>query len=119
MKAFTPSYEERNRLAVLALQAKHGPIPGDKEPELGALDFVGRDRRQAWQALGQMPQEEAMRQFCQLLHSLCPLFYPFVEAHAKERDERAARDATESLKRLEEEETQERERELKRLESQK
>ena len=119
MKAFSPSYEERNRLAALTLQSKHGPAPTEKEYQLGALDFVGRDRRQAWQSLGSMARDEAMRHFCRLLQDLCPLFLPFLEAHAKERDDRRLQEEQESQKLQEEFERMRKQEHLRRFESQK
>lgn len=44
-KVFHPSYDLRNRILALAIQAKHGPFDSSKTSPLGALDFVGRDRR--------------------------------------------------------------------------
>jgi len=45
------------------------------------LDVIGRDRRDAWQALGDLKKEEAMFKFTELLNDSCPAFKPFVEAH--------------------------------------
>ena len=119
MKAFTTTYEDRNKLAALTLQSKHGPMMSEKEPQLGALDFVGRDRRQAWQDLGSLSQEQAMRQFIHMLNGLCPLFFPFIEAHAKERQERKHREVIESQRASDELQSRRCEQELKRFESQK
>lgn len=119
MKAFSPTYENRNKLAALTLQSKHGPMLSEKEPQLGAFDFVGRDRRQAWHDLGSLSREEAMKQFIDMLNNLCPLFLPFVEAHAKEKEEREQRELIESQKASQELESRRREEELQRFESQK
>lgn len=119
MKAFTPTYEDRNKLAALTLQSKHGPMISEKEPQLGALDFVGRDRRQEWQALGSITGEQAMRQLVRMLNDLCPRFFPFVEAHAKEQQERKEREAIESQRVQEEHESRQSDADLQRFKSQK
>ena len=103
LKAFTPSYEERNKLAALTLQAKHGPFTDDKEPERGALDFVGRDRRLAWQSLGSLSAEESMRQFVLMLHSMCSTFMPYLEAYIQKQVELKRQTECESQKLLLEE----------------
>ena len=46
-KAFHPSYDQRNTLVAYTLQEKHGKFNSDKARPLGALDFVGHDRRLA------------------------------------------------------------------------
>lgn len=119
MKAFAPSYQDRNKLAALSLQSKHGPIAGVKEPQLGALDFVGRDRKHCWQLLGSMSRQQSMQQFIQLLSDVCPLFLPFVQAHAKERQERRLREELQSQKQEHDQEEEERDQEAQRFTTQK
>lgn len=91
----------------------------EKAVPLGALDFVGRDRRHEWQELGSISCEQSMKQFVHMLNELCPLFRPFVEAHAKEQQERMRRLAIESQKQSQDLQSHQRELELKRFESQK
>lgn len=90
-KAFTPSYDNRNKLVALSLQVKYGKFVPEKAPGQGALDLVGRDRRAMWQALGDVSRQAAMKQFVDLLSNLCPLFQPYIQAHmsselGKEKD---------------------------------
>lgn len=80
-KAFTPSYDNRNKLVALSLQVKYGKFVPEKAPGQGALDLVGRDRRTMWQTLGDVSRDEAMKQFVDLLSDLCPLFQPYIQAH--------------------------------------
>lgn len=119
LKAFIPTYEERNKLAALTLQAKHGPFADDKEPERGAFDFVGRDRRLAWQSLGSMSAEESMRQFVSMLHSLCSTFMPYLEAHIQKQEEMKRETESESQKLLLEEQQRQQDQCLKQSEMQK
>ena len=44
-KAFHPSYDQRNAFVAYSLQEKHGKFNPEKARPLGALDFVGHDRR--------------------------------------------------------------------------
>lgn len=44
-KAFHPSYEQKNSLVAYTYQERYGRFNGDKAAPLGALDFVGHDRR--------------------------------------------------------------------------
>jgi acyl-CoA-binding protein len=116
-KAFHPSYEERNHLVALSLQAKYGPFKEEKAPSFGALDIVGRDRRQAWADLGNLSNQDAKKEFLFNLNRLCPLFRPFVEAHAREEEDRRRQE--EAIRRKEEEERQRRQQEMDRLNAQK
>ncbi|XP_017486268.1 PREDICTED: Golgi resident protein GCP60-like [Rhagoletis zephyria] len=97
-KAFHPSYDQRNAFVAYSLQEKHGKFNPEKARPLGALDFVGHDRRTAWTALGDLSQAEAQQAFIALLHSLCPIFRPYVAAvrcdlDDKERKRREAEEA--------------------------
>lgn len=58
-----------------------------KLPPLGALDVVGRDRRLAWQKLGQLSADQSRAGFVELLSRRCPLFSAYVEAHRREQKE--------------------------------
>ena len=121
-KAFTPSYEERNRLVALSLQAKYGSFDTDKAATTGGsftLDLVGRDRRQAWSDLGNMSKDEAKKNFILLLDSLCPRFKPFILAHVKEEEARREKEELERIRRVEEEEETRRKEELERSLAQK
>lgn len=112
-KAFHISYEDKLSLVAYTLQVTHGPFNGAKCGPLGYLDVIGRDRRQAWTALGDVDRKTAMEKFIELLNLRCPLFRPFVEAHKADMEEK-------ERKRLEEEEErrkeEEEERERQRLE---
>lgn len=66
-KALHLSYEDRLKLVAYTQQTAHGPLDVQNAPPLGVLDVIGRDRRAAWQALGQMSQIQAMAGF---IHTL-------------------------------------------------
>lgn len=70
-------------------QVLHGPYVDavDKLPPLGALDVVGKDRRLAWQKLGNLSADQARMGFIELLSRKCPLFSAYIEAHRMEKKE--------------------------------
>lgn len=98
-KAIHLSYEDRLKLVAYTQQAAHGPLDPNSVPPLGVLDVIGRDRRAAWQTLGQMSQIQAMAGFIHTLDRLCPLFKPYLEAIQKDLEDKKLQE----LKRQEEE----------------
>lgn len=66
-KALHLSYEDRLKLVAYTQQTVHGPLDPNSASPLGVLDVIGRDRRAAWQALGQMSQIQAMAGFVHTL----------------------------------------------------
>lgn len=77
------------------------------------MDVIGRDRRLAWQNLGDVSKDQAMEGFIILLDKLCPLFKTFVEAQKRDIEEKARLQKEEELQKIEEE------KRLKELEKQK
>ncbi|CAB3378816.1 Hypothetical predicted protein [Cloeon dipterum] len=87
-KAVHLSYDDKLKLVAYTQQVVQGPFNPDKQPELGVLDVIGRDRRVAWQALGSMSQVDAQLAFVNRLQELCPLFDSFVEANKRDCEEK-------------------------------
>lgn len=87
-KAVHLSYEDNLKFIAFTQQAGHGPIDVENASPLGVLDVIGRDRRIAWQQLGNISKAQAMEGFIDLLDRLCPLFKPYVEAIKKDREEK-------------------------------
>ncbi|XP_063228806.1 Golgi resident protein GCP60 isoform X2 [Bacillus rossius redtenbacheri] len=102
-KAVHLSYEDKLRLVAFTRQVNHGAFEQNNLPPLGVLDVIGRDRRLAWQALGDISPQDAMVGFVELLDKTCPMFRPYVEAHKRDDEERE-RLAQEELERQKEEE---------------
>ncbi|VDL57366.1 unnamed protein product [Hymenolepis diminuta] len=73
-KAFTLTYDQKLTFSALFNQVKHGPFSPEKAPEIGLFDFVGKERRARWQALGNMTTAEAQDTFVQTLLQICPQF---------------------------------------------
>ncbi|XP_055696313.1 Golgi resident protein GCP60 [Lutzomyia longipalpis] len=87
-KAVYISYEDNLKLVAFTQQATHGPLDFQNTPPVGVLDVIGRDRRLAWQQLGQIGRGHAMQGFIDLLDRLCPTFKPYVEAIRKDKEEK-------------------------------
>lgn len=102
-KAVHLSYEDKLKLVAFTQQVTHGKYNPENAPPLGVLDVIGRDRRLAWQTLGEMTKEQAMEGFIILLDKLCPLFGTVVEAQRRDIEEKLRLKKEEELKRQEEE----------------
>jgi len=88
-KAVHLTYDDNLKLIALAQQAQTGPCNLSKLKPVGMFDVVGKARRQAWQNLGTMSQNQAQRTFINTLFELCPLFKPYIEAVQKDRREKS------------------------------
>jgi acyl-CoA-binding protein len=97
------SYEDKLKLVAFTQQVSHGKYSPEKSPELGVLDVIGRDRKMAWQTLGDITKEEAMEGFVVLLDKLCSLFKTFVEAQKRDIEEKSRLKKEEELRKIEEE----------------
>ncbi|XP_050445747.1 Golgi resident protein GCP60 [Cataglyphis hispanica] len=109
-KAVHLSYEDKLKLVAFTQQVTHGKCTSENAPPLGVLDVIGRDRRLAWQNLGDISKEQAMEGFIVLLDKLCPLFRTVVEAQKRDFEEKQRLKKEEEAKKLDEE------RKLKELE---
>ncbi|KAK9876681.1 hypothetical protein WA026_014059 [Henosepilachna vigintioctopunctata] len=121
-KAVHFSYEDKLQLVAFSQQVAHGPLADvvNKLPVLGALDVVGKDRRLAWQKLGNLTADQARSGFIELLSRKCPLFATYIEAHRREQKERERRSKENEKRRLfEEQEKVRREQEQKLMQEQK
>lgn len=103
-KAVNLSYQDKLKLVALTKQVSVGKFNPDTSPPLGVLDVIGRDRRVAWQSLGDMTADDAMINFVELLDSRCSLFKPFIQAHKADLENRRKLQEDEERKRREEEE---------------
>ncbi|XP_059145919.1 Golgi resident protein GCP60-like isoform X2 [Physella acuta] len=103
-KALQLTYQTKLKLVALTKQASFGKFRPDCSPDVGFLDVVGNDRKQAWQALGDMSKEAAMADFVHKMAESCSLFEPYVEAHKAEKEESERKQKEEEEKRKQEEE---------------
>ncbi|XP_078045617.1 Golgi resident protein GCP60 [Augochlora pura] len=102
-KAVHLSYEDKLKLVAFTQQVTHGKCTADNAPPLGVLDVIGRDRRLAWQNLGDISKDQAMEGFIVLLDKLCPLFRTVVEAQKRDIEEKLRLKKEEEARQLEEE----------------
>eukprot|EP00040_Diaphanoeca_grandis_P028454 m.164884 g.164884 ORF g.164884 m.164884 type:complete len:394 (+) comp31359_c5_seq1:271-1452(+) len=93
------SYDAKVELVALAKQVTKGPCIEENEPAIGYFDWLGGDRREAWLALEDMSQQQAMERFCKNLNEFVPAFEPWYAARMEEK----ARKAQEERARLEKE----------------
>ncbi|XP_008558778.1 Golgi resident protein GCP60 [Microplitis demolitor] len=102
-KAVHLSYEDKLKLVAFTQQATHGKCTPENSPELGVLDVIGKDRRLAWQNLGDITKDQAMEGFVVLLDKLCPLFRTVVEAQKRNIEEQKRLKKAEAEKKLDDE----------------
>ncbi|KAL3874937.1 hypothetical protein ACJMK2_037889 [Sinanodonta woodiana] len=107
-KALHLTYKDKVKLVAYTKQVSHGKYRPDASPDVGFLDVVGNDRRQAWQAMGDMSRTTAMEEFIKQLDSICPLFRPYIEAHRTEKEEKFKKEREDAERRKQEEEERER-----------
>ena len=116
-KAVHLSYEDKLKLVAFTQQVTHGKCTAENSAPLGVLDVIGRDRRMAWQNLGDITKEQAMEGFIVLLDKLCPLFKTVVEAQKRDIEEKIRLEKEKEWKRADNERReQEAEEERKREE---
>ncbi|CAF1023421.1 unnamed protein product [Rotaria sordida] len=116
-------YGDNIRLIALSKQAKIGKWNSTYTQDVGFLDVVGNDRKQAWIALGDMSKEQAMEEYVKLLLDRCSMFRTYLETqHMKNQDKDQLTNDYETYRRLEQEAERVRQYELEqvlRLEKQK
>lgn len=79
-KSVSLPYQAKLMLVAYTQQVVHGPCSQANVEPVGAFDVIGKDRRNAWLALGEMTKDEAMRQFIAQVEELMPMVKPFLEA---------------------------------------
>ncbi|CAF3468862.1 unnamed protein product [Rotaria sp. Silwood1] len=87
-KAIQIKYGENLRFVALSKQATIGKWDSSYTQNVGLLDVVGNDRKQAWIALGDMSKEQAKEEYIKLLLDHCPMFKHYLEAHHVENEEK-------------------------------
>ncbi|CAF3647940.1 unnamed protein product [Adineta steineri] len=106
-------YGDNIRLIALSKQIKIGKWNASYTQDVGFLDVVGNDRKQAWITLGDMTKEQAMEEYVKLLLERCPMFQTYIETqHNKTEEDNRLREDDETRRTLEQEAEQLRQREL-------
>ncbi|CAF0923788.1 unnamed protein product [Rotaria sordida] len=105
-KAIQLKYAENVRFVALSKQATIGKWDPSYTPNVGLLDVVGNDRKQAWIALGDMSKDQAKEEFIKLLLEHCPMFEHHLEAHHVENEEKDRLKKEDEARRLIEQEAE-------------
>ncbi|CAF1064686.1 unnamed protein product [Didymodactylos carnosus] len=87
-KALHLGYKDKQRLVALSKQVAFGQYQPQSGEQIGFLDVIGNDRRQAWIELGNMSTDMAMNEFIKLLSQQCSMFRPYLEAHRRDNEEK-------------------------------
>ena len=80
------NYDQKLKLVALTQQANHGTFSEENLPALGALDVIGKDRRNAWASLGDISKDESMKGFIDGVAESMPHLQPHIEAIKKEKE---------------------------------
>jgi len=105
----TMGYADKIQIVALWKQVTAGRFSTSKAPDIGYFDVIGNDRKKAWQALGDMDEQVAKQQFCDLLQANSDEYVETV------REKRAQLDAEIERKRVEEEERLRKEEEERKI----
>jgi len=111
-RSFHLAYQDKLELVAFTQQANHGSLKEANLPALGTFDIIGKERRAAWESLGNLTKEEAKERFSSALLDKAPGFKDFIieaskekEIKVREEEERKAKEAVEEEKsRIREEE---------------
>lgn len=85
-KSVQLNYDQKLKLVALTQQANHGIFSEENLPALGALDVIGKDRRNAWASLGDISKDESMKGFIDGVAESMPHLQPHIEAIKKEKE---------------------------------
>ena len=86
-KNFHIAYQEKLHLIALTQQASQGSIESASLPALGTFDIIGKERRSAWEALGNISKEEAKEKFSSKLLDLSPGFKDYIITASRKKEE--------------------------------
>lgn len=111
---FHLAYQDKIDLVAFTQQANHGSLKQANLQPLGTLDIIGKERRAAWEKLGELSKEEAKSNFTSQLFKIAPGFKEFVAEQSKAEIEKQIEEVK-LLKEKEEEEVISKAREEERL----
>lgn len=102
-KSFHLNYQDKLQLVAYSQQANQGSFKEADLPPLGTFDLVGKERRAAWEALGDISREDAKEKFSSRLLELAPAFQDFIIQESKKKVEREAAEEQEKVAKAEQE----------------
>jgi len=80
---FHLAYQDKIELVAFTQQANHGSLRQANLPPLGTLDIIGKERRAAWEKLGDLSKEGAKNKFVSKLLQLAPGFKEYIAEQSK------------------------------------
>ena len=85
---FHLAYQDKLELVAFTQQANQGSFKEANLPPLGTFDIIGKERRAAWEALGELTKEESKEKFSSKLLELAPGFKEYIISASKDKEEK-------------------------------
>merc|ERR1712029_226827 len=85
---FHLAYQDKLELVAFTQQANQGSFKEANLPPLGTFDIIGKERRAAWEALGDLTKEESKEKFSSKLLELAPGFKEYIISASKDKEEK-------------------------------
>jgi len=118
-KSLQLPYQLKIDLVALTQQAKLGSLKGANLAPLGTFDIIGKERRAAWELLGDLSKDEAKAEFTSSLLKAAPEFSSYISEKTAERVSQLEKEQEEKEKsRQHHQEQQQREQERQKEELQ-
>ena len=102
-KTFNLTYQDKIELVALTQQANNGAMKNANLPPLGTFDIIGKERRAAWEKLGDLSKEDAREQYSSRMLELAQGFKEYIIEASKAKQEREAEEEKVAAERAEEE----------------
>ena len=102
-RSFHLAYKDKLELVALSQQAKQGSVKEANLPPLGTFDIIGKERRAAWEELGDISRGEASSRFSSKLLDLAPGFRDYIICESKRKSDQEEADERERATKAEEE----------------
>ena len=102
-RTFHLAYQDKIELVAFTQQANHGSVKNANLPPLGTFDIIGKERRAAWEALGDITKDEAKEKFSTKLLDIAPGFKDYIIVASKDKEEKAKADEKLAAEKAEEE----------------
>ena len=87
-RTFHLAYQDKIELVAFTQQANHGSVKNANLPPLGTFDIIGKERRAAWEALGDITKDEAKEKFSSKLLDIAPGFKDYIIVASKDKEEK-------------------------------
>lgn len=102
-KTFNLAYQDKLDLVALTQQANHGAMKDVSLPPLGTFDIIGKERRAAWEKLGDLSKEDAREQYSSRMLELAQGFKAYIIEASRAKELKLAEEERAATERAEEE----------------